>query len=343
MTIYSSEFRLGELRISPPLLLAPMAGLTHTVLRTLIVELGGVGLLSTEMLSARSLPQENQDISPYLMRSSVEHPLSHQIFLGQVDEVAPAVEVLQRFGAEVIDLNLGCPAPNVRRRGGGSRLSEQPDLVRQVIVEARKKCSMPLTAKIRIGEDLDESRLRDFCRMLADEGVDMITVHARLRREPFGRAPRWEWVGKVKSWVEVPVIANGGIFTVEDARKCLAVSGADGLMIGRGAAITPWLFAEIARDVYNVPIAPFKINRPAIYQRFVDLLIERFIPERRLGRLKEFSHYFCKNYSFGHNMGKSVQNSSSVEVALERAMDFFARHDAEAFAEMNSTFPHELS
>ena len=330
-----SEIRLGELRISPPLFLAPMAGLTHTALRTLLVELGGVGLLSTEMLSARSLPQENQHISPFLKRSAVEHPLSHQMFLGTVAEVAPAVGVLQRFGAEVIDLNLGCPAPNIRRKGGGSRLSEQPDLVRQVVSEARRHCSVPLTAKIRLGEDLNEGRLRDFCRMLVDEGVDMITVHARLRREPFGRKPRWEWVGKVKSWVEVPVIANGGIFSVEDARNCFAASGADGLMIGRAAAITPWLFAEIACEVYKVPLAPLPINRPAIYQRFVDLLNERFAPERRLGRLKEFSLYFSKNYPFGHNMAKAVQNSSSVEEALALAMDFFARHDPDALAICN--------
>ncbi len=326
------EVRLGDLVITPPLFLAPMAGLTHTALRTLLVELGGVGLLSTEMLSARTLPQENPQISPYLKRGPVEHPLSHQIFLGQIEEVAPAVTVLQRFGAEVIDINLGCPAPNVRKRGGGSRLSEQPDLVRRVVAEARRHCAVPLTAKIRLGEDLHEERLRDFCRMLVDEGVDMITVHARLRREPFGRAPRWDWVGKVKAWVGVPVIANGGIFSVADARKCLTVSGADGLMIGRAAAITPWLFAEIAREVYNVPLPPPQINRPAIYQRFVELLIERFAPERRLGRLKEFTLYFSKNYAFGHNMKTAVQNSDTVEEALARAMDFFARHDADAHA-----------
>lgn len=337
-----SEIRLGELRISPPLFLAPMAGLTHTALRTLLVELGGVGLLSTEMLAARSLPQENRHISPFLKRSPVEQPLSHQMFLGTVAEVAPAVEVLQRFGAEVIDLNLGCPAPNIRKKGGGSRLSEQPDLVRLVVAEARRHCSVPLTAKIRLGEDLNEERLRDFCRMLVGEGVDMITVHARLRREPFGRKPRWDWVGKVKSWVEVPVVANGGIFTVEDARNCLAASGADGLMIGRAAAITPWLFAEIAREVYKVPLAPLPINRPAIYQRFVELLNERFAPERRLGRLKEFSLYFSKNYPFGHNLAKAVQNSSSVEEGLARAMDFFGRHDAEAVAICNGTKPEEV-
>jgi len=324
--------RLGALRIDPPLLLAPMAGLTHTALRTLLMELGGVGLLSTEMLSARSLPQENPAISPYLKRSPVERPLSHQIFLGDAAEVAPAVEVLLRCGAEVIDLNLGCPAPNVRRRGGGSRLSEQPDLVRRVVVAARRCASVPLTAKIRLGETLDAERLRDFCRMLEGEGVDMLSVHARLRGEPFGRKPRWEWVGKVKQWVGVPVVANGGIFSVADARRCLAESGADGLMIGRAAPTTPWLFAEIAREVYGAAIPMPEVNRPAIYQRFVELLGERFVPERRLGRLKEFTHYFAKNYAFGHHLASAVQTSGSVKEALGRVRAFFEAHDPEASA-----------
>ncbi|MDH5298703.1 MAG: tRNA-dihydrouridine synthase family protein, partial [Desulfobulbaceae bacterium] len=304
MTNDQSLLRIGNLPVSPPLLLAPMAGLTHTALRTLLVELGGVGLLSTEMLSARTLPHENPEISPFLKRSAVERPLSYQLLVGEVAEVAPAVHALHRQGADVIDLNLGCPAPNVRRRGGGSRLSEQPEMVRLVVAEARRRTELPLTAKIRLGEELDAPRLRDFCQMLEAEGVDMISVHARLRGEPFCRKPRWEWVGKVKSWVKVPVIANGGIFSVEDASRCLELSGADGLMIGRAAPTKPWLFAEIGRELYGAAIAMPEVNLPAIYFRFSALLAERFAPERRLGRFKEFTHYYAKNYAFGHHLGR---------------------------------------
>ncbi len=332
MTSLPSRFQLGPLTISPPLLLAPMAGLTHTALRTLLMELGGVGLLATEMLSARTLPQENAELSPFLKRGEVERPLSYQLLVGDVDEVAPAVAVLERLGAEVVDLNLGCPAPNVRRRGGGSRLSEQPDLVRRVVAAARRASTVPLTAKIRLGETLDAGRLRDFCQMLADEGVEMLSVHARLRGEPFGRKPRWDWVGRVKEWVSVPVVANGGIFTVADARRCLAESGADGLMIGRAAPTTPWLFAEIAREVYGVELPVPQVNRPAVYRRFVALLEERLAPERRLGRLKEFTHYYAKNYAFGHHLAAAVQSSGDFSEAVARAAAFFAEHDPEPAA-----------
>ncbi|MBU4412990.1 MAG: tRNA-dihydrouridine synthase family protein [Proteobacteria bacterium] len=324
------SIRLKGLEISPPLFLAPMAGLTHSALRRLILEQGPIGLLSTEMLSAKRLPMENAALSPYLVRAPQEIPLSYQLLVSRVEEVAPAIAKLHALQAEVIDLNLGCPAPTVRRMGAGSRLMEEPALVQTLVAAARKQTELPLTAKIRLGETLDEDKLRDFCRMLEGEGIDLLSVHVRLRGEPFVRKPRWPWVGKVKSWVTIPVVANGGIFSVEDARNCLAQSGADGLMIGRGAAIQPWIFAELAHGLYNLGPEVGAVNKPALYLRFIELLEESFLPERRLGRLKEFTHYFAKNYPFGHHFASGVQSSGSLAQARERACAFFAKSEASA-------------
>ena len=228
------ELRIGRLRIHPPVLQAPMAGITHTAFRRVLAGLGGVGLFSTEMLSARSLPMEDPSRSPYLVRAAEEWPLSYQLLVAAPEELPPAIEALHRLSPDAIDLNLGCPAPEVRKRGAGSRLMEQPEAARGVAAKARGLTRLPLTAKIRLGERLDEPGLREFCRMLEGEGVDLLTVHARLRGEPYGRRPRWEWVEKVKSWVSVPVVANGGIFSAADAKACRAATGCDGLMLGRG-------------------------------------------------------------------------------------------------------------
>jgi len=314
---------IRTLQIDPPLILAPMAGLTHTALRQIIAGFGGVGLFSTEMLSARRLPTENPTISPYLIRTTAEQPLSYQLLTSDSGEIARAIEMLHRFKADAIDLNMGCPAPAVGKFGAGSSLMEHPDEARAIVSEARKCTSLPLTAKIRLGKELDERKLRDFCVMLQDEGIDMLSVHARLKHEPFSREPRWDWVAKVKGWVAMPVVANGGIFSVEDAKDCLAVSGADGLMLGRGAVTRPWLFAEIARELCGSSIAERVVSLPEVYARFIGLLVVQFKPERRLGRLKEFTHYFARNYQFGHHLAIKVQSSQSVEEAQERAERFF--------------------
>ena len=317
-------------KLAVPLLLAPMAGLTHSALRTLLLDFGGVGMLSTEMLSARKLPVENPRVSPYLVRTAREAPLAYQLLVTNAGEIGPAIAALHRLSADVIDLNLGCPAPRVRKAGGGSSLADNPERVRPIIRAARGLTDLPLTAKIRLGQRLDESSLRDFCLMLQEEGIDLVTVHARLRGESFCRKPRWQWVGRVKEWLDIPVVANGGIFSVADAARCLEQSGADGLMIGRAAPQKPWLFAEIAREIYGISVDKHQINLPWIYGRFA-LGLARFRPERRLGRLKEFTHYFALNYAFGHHLAMAVQKSSTLLSAWQRACDFFSRSDAEKF------------
>jgi tRNA-dihydrouridine synthase B len=300
-----------------------MAGVTHSAFRRMLLDYGGIGLLSTEMLGARRVPQENPGVSPYLIRTASEKPLSYQLLVASAEEIGPAVDALHAFGADAIDLNMGCPAPAVRRIGAGIRLLERPDTVRAIVAEARKRTGLPLTAKLRIGVDADDRNLPDFCAMLQDEGIDMLSVHARYKHESFARRPRWEAIAHVKERLAIPVIANGGIFTIEDAEQCLRVSGADGLMLGRGAAIRPWLFAELARSLYGCAIPEPAVSLPGLFFAYIANLCALFRPEHRLGRLKEFTHYFAKNYKFGHHLASRVQSSASMEEARERALAFF--------------------
>jgi tRNA-dihydrouridine synthase B len=319
--------QIRDLVIDPPLLLAPMAGLTHSALRQVISGFGGVGLLSTEMLSARRLPTENPEISPYLIRASSERPLSYQLLTSSPGELGRAIDALHASKADAVDLNMGCPATAVGHFGAGISLMEQPENVRSIVAEARRLTSLPLTAKIRLGTDLDEEKLTSFCRMLEGEGIDMLSIHARLKHESFARNPRWERIARIKERLTIPVIANGGIFSGRDAQECLRVSGADGLMLGRGAVIRPWLFAGIARDACGCAIAEPAVSLPAVYRTFVELLIKHFRPEYRLGRLKQFTHYFAQNYQFGHSLASKVQASMSLDVARERADLFFASQE----------------
>jgi tRNA-dihydrouridine synthase B len=320
--VLTREVQIRNLRINPPLFLAPMAGLTHSALRQVIAGFGGCGLLSTEMLSARSVPVENATVSPYLVRTAAEKPLSYQILVSSVSEIPPAIEALHRLKADALDLNLGCPAPMVVKRGAGIKLMEQPEDVRSIVAEARKRTELPLTAKIRLGIE-DDGKLQDFCVMLEDEGVDLLSVHARQKKESFARNPRWEAVAGIKKRLSIPVIANGGIFSAQDAELCLRASGADGLMLGRGAVIKPWLFNHVAREVFGCDMPEPEVSLPEMYSRFIDLLNGYFRPEYRLGRLKQFTAYFARNYQFGHHLASQVQSSTCIEQARERAARFF--------------------
>jgi tRNA-dihydrouridine synthase len=149
-----------------------MAGLTHSALRTLIAEAGGTGLLSTEMLSARSLPHENIEKSPYLIRSSIESPISAQVLVSEEEKIAPAFEKLHIAGVDAIDINLGCRAPKVIRRGAGYALSRNPTQLEKILKEARKRTDLPLTAKIRLGRRADDPETVTLVRLLEDCGID---------------------------------------------------------------------------------------------------------------------------------------------------------------------------
>jgi len=324
--------QIRNLLIDPPLLLAPMAGLTHSALRRIMISFGGVGLLSTEMLSAKRLPTENPRISPYLIRTERENPLSYQLLTSTDKEIGRAIDALHAFKADAVDLNMGCPARAVGKFGAGGMLMERPEEARSIVAEARKRTTLPLSAKIRLGSVADSWKLKAFCSMLEDEGVDMLTVHARFKHEPFARNPRWAYIAEIKECIKIPVIANGGIFSVEDAEKCLRVSGADGLMLGRGAVIKPWLFAEIARTVFGCNITEPVVSLPDLYAAFLEALNADYRPIYRLGRLKEFSHYFARNYKFGHSLACRIQSSSSMDEAMERAGAFFANHSKESIA-----------
>jgi len=315
--------KIRDLKIRIPLALAPMVGLSHSALRSLIVELGGAGLFFTEMLSAKRLPSENEKFSPFLIRDACEHPLFYQIYISQEQELDLVTDKLVMLGAQGIDINLGCPAPQLRKIGAGQELFNNISSTISIIKRLRSETELPMSVKIRLGDREDSSKLLDTCLLFQDIGIDLINIHARLNNEKFCRRPRWDAIGKITSKISIPVFANGGIYTVGDAKQCLEQSGAAGLMIGRGAAHRPWLFREIAKDLYGIEQNSERLDGKDVYSRFIYLLESRFSPERRLGRLKQFSHYFASNYSFGHLFASKIQNSATMDQAVENANQFF--------------------
>jgi tRNA-dihydrouridine synthase len=277
------------------------------------------------MLTAGRLPHDNEHCSPLLIRSPTEYPLFYQLVTADEHTVEPAMKKLCEFQAQGIDLNLGCPAPLQKRLGAGLSLTENQTQMCKVLRRLRACTDLPVSVKIRLGDNLNAEKLTALCHLLEDEGVDLITIHARLNGEKFCRRPRWEAVGAIRHAVTVPVLINGGIFSVDDARRSLEQSGADGVMIGRGAVEKPCLCADVAREIYGIPSHCHQRSGAETFFRFVSLLEQRFVPERRLGRLKQFTHYYAAPFTFGHHLAASVQSSDSIDQAKQRAADFFAR------------------
>jgi tRNA-dihydrouridine synthase B len=301
-----------------------MVGLSHSALRSLLSQRGGVGLFFTEMLTARRLPHDNPLCSPLLVKSSGEHPLFYQLVTGDPAEVRPAVDKVHLLQGEGIDLNLGCPAPMICKQGAGLALLDDRRRLHAVVSTLRKCTELPVSVKIRLGKAGDIQALKNLCLFLEGEGVDLITIHARLDGEKFCRHPRWPIVAEIRPSISVPLLINGGIFSVDDARRCLNITGASGLMIGRGAVRRPGLFADIAFELFGLTQDVVTPSSKDEYFNFIRLLEERFAPERRLGRLKQFTTYFAEPLIFGHQLSSAVQASASMAEAGERADFFFS-------------------
>ena len=316
--------KIRNLVIWPPVALAPMVGLSHSGLRCLVQDFGGVGLLFTEMLAAKRLPSDNPIFSPLLTRTSREKPLIYQLVTGEIDHISGAVDKLHQLKADGVDLNLGCPAPIQKRQGAGSSLALNRHKLKNMLRELRKKTELPLSVKIRLGQKIDNAELAATCSFYEDEGVDLITVHGRLIGEKFCRKPRWEAIAAAKKSVTIPVFANGGIFSVDDAKRCLDQSGADGLMVGRGAVEQPWLCSEIGRQLFGTPSKIEIVDKKDVFETFISLLEKRFPEEKRLGRLKQFTRYYAGSFKFGHQLASRIQSSGTLLEAKERSEQFFA-------------------
>ncbi len=321
------SLRIKDLEIVPPLVMAPMAGITHNPFRLLVEEMGGCGLFYTEMLSAAAVANESPEKSFYLQNHLQKTPLIYQLLIYEPSQVPPAIERLKECRCQGIDLNLGCSAPAIVKKGGGIALMQDRDRCASVLRELRSRVNWPVTVKLRLGEKADWHYMERLCGMFEEEGVDAIVVHGRLKKDRFKRPARWEFIRKIKEMVSVPVIGNGDVTDARSAKSMFLETKCDGVMIGRAAVKKPWVFREIVARLWPYKSEPLpEISFLRVYERYVELLTSYLPEERRLGRLKEFTAYFAQNFQFGHTMWRLVQNSKTLDEALKNATDFLTKH-----------------
>jgi len=248
---------IGSVTITPATVLAPMAGVTDTVFRRFIRNLGGCGLIMTEFTSADGvLRKKDQKAKRYLHFYEDEHPISAQLFGSDPRVMAEAARMVEGLGFDLVDLNLGCPAKKVVKCNGGSGLLRDLPAIGKIFEAVRAAVKIPFTVKFRAGWNDEEIVCVELARLAEACGLAAVALHARTREQGYSGPARWEWIAAVKNAVKIPVIGNGDIRTPEDACAMIAQTGCDAVMIGRSAPSNPWIFRQIQQYCDRVGADP---------------------------------------------------------------------------------------
>ena len=249
---------IGDIHIESSLALAPMAGVTDFAFRTICRSLGA-GLTYTEMVSAKALVYKDKKTATLLKIGAKEHPVAVQIFGSEIESMAQgAALALEISGADIVDINMGCPVGKIVKSGDGCALMREPDKAMKIIEAVVESVSCPVTVKMRKGWDGGNVNAVEFAKMAQDAGASAVAVHGRTRVQQYSGKADWDIIREVKKALRIPVIANGDVFTPQDAVKILKYTGADMAMIGRGALGNPWLFqqARAHLDGEEIPMLP---------------------------------------------------------------------------------------
>jgi tRNA-dihydrouridine synthase len=324
-----TPLQLKNILLKNPLFLAPLAGVTNSAFRRLVAGFGGYGALFTEMLSGKALLGEHVGHTPFTKKRQEEGIVWYQLALNGTEDIPRVLDKLICVSPLAIDLNAGCPAPEMERVGTGVSLFADLERFTRVVKGLRKGFDGVFTVKCRLWETETgwQNEFLKRLRIIEDNGADAIIVHPRFFGEKLKRNARWEHFSWIKQHTKLPLIANGDIGSVADIRKiyhlCTEVSG---YMIGRLAVVRPWIFRDIANEMYGYNQTFDTINYINVWETFYKYVMEDFRPEKAIGRLKEFSKYYSRNFFFGHQLKTMTQCAASCEMINDVAMTFLTKN-----------------
>jgi tRNA-dihydrouridine synthase B len=309
--------KIRDIEIDPPLVLAPIAGHTDTLFRQAIKSLGGCGLVVSELVSTEGMTRR-QDRTFHLTRfEDSERPISIQIFGSDPARMAESAAMVQEMGADMIDINVGCPVKKVVKQGGGSNLLRDLPLLERIFRAVRKAAKIPLTAKIRTGWDRGNINALEVLRLAEGCGLEALTVHGRARCDLFTGRADWSVIARVKEAARIPIIGNGDVFEPADADRMFKETGVDAVMIGRGVLSNPWLMRQCHDYLCGNTVQKATLReRGDFILSFLRRASECMPAPVVIGKMKRMGGYLSKGIPGGAHLRVAIHAARSCEEIL---------------------------
>ena len=293
--------RYGAVPVDPPLVLAPMAGITDRVYRLMLRRIGGVGLVTMEFISADAISRGNARQLRKMVFDEEERPLSIQIYGSSVERMVAAAEIVEELSPDVCDINMGCPANKVLKGCAGAALMGDLPLAKEMIRQVKNRLSIPLTVKFRLGLDMQRQTFLELGRICEGEGAAAVAMHGRTARQMYTGRADWSAISELKGAISIPVVGNGDVETPEDALAMFRLTGCDAVMAGRATMKNPWIFRQTADLLAGREPRPATMDerRDLILSHFSEIEKDSESPTHAMHRLRTMTGWYTHGISNG--------------------------------------------
>lgn len=320
---YLKKLKIGNVELENNLILAPMAGVTNRPFRTICKEIGNPGLVCTEMASSKAMFHNDQKTKRLLNTDGEKRPISYQIFGSDVETMAFSAKYVSKF-ADIIDINMGCPAPKVVKNGDGSKLLLDLDNAEEIMKAVVQNSEVPVTLKIRKGWDKENIVAVEVAKIAEKAGISAITVHGRTRSEFYSGIADLDIIKKVKENVNIPVIGNGDVIDEITAKKMFEYTGVDGIMIGRGSFGNPWIFRNIIYYLQNGEklSEPTNQEKLEVMKKHIKLAVEEK-GKIAIKELRKHIAWYTKNMKKSSEFRNSINKVETEKELLLKIEEYF--------------------